>query len=104
MDKSENPTKENQDDHLDKGLTVEEVATFIEDNQDRKEQLEQQNGFYMALIEQLKQSDRASMGRHVWLTSSLKQSMKAQKQMAAAAIENGDKTPKKGFFARLLGR
>ena len=87
-------------------LMREELKALRLDNQEIKDQLEQQKGFNQALIEQLKQSDRASLERHNHLTASLKESMEERK-LIAAAIENQDKNldkQKKGLFARLLGR
>jgi DNA-binding transcriptional MerR regulator len=78
----------------------EELASLREENQEIKEQLNKQEGFSRVLVEQLQQLDRGSMERHNQLTQSLKESLVAQKQIAAVKEEQ----PKKGFFAKLFGK
>jgi DNA-binding transcriptional MerR regulator len=78
----------------------EELAALREENQEIKEQLNKQEGFSRVLVEQLQQLDRGSMERHNQLTQSLKESLVAQKQIAAVKEEQ----PKKGFFAKLFGK
>jgi DNA-binding transcriptional MerR regulator len=78
----------------------EELAALREENQEIKEQLNKQEGFSRFLVEQLQQLDRGSMERHNQLTQSLKESLVAQKQIAAVKEEQ----PKKGVFAKLFGK